>query len=246
MGLHYDKSPLVEAVFEVYAVPTAPAQAAPGGLEGKLRSAYAGKREVLQALGVHVQLGPGPNVSQDLVRSPDRVRLWSDDGRRMVQFGADMCALNALPPYGHFEDYQPAFKQLFQAFADEVRPGQIAALGQRYINRIVLPRASEAATYFTVYPRLPEDVARTHPPFSMLVHAGNLSDGAVVLTLTYQGLHSEQPTYILDLYARSDTRRAADWDAVHAWHREAHEAIVRCFESALTPSCQLLLGRRLI
>ena len=116
-----------------------------------------------------------------------------------------------------------------------------ARLGQRYINKVILPRTGDAKTYFAIYPRLPAKVAHEHPPFSMQVQIAPLkSSGQVVLTLTYQGRDKDSPIYILDLYARSGQPVAADWDAIETWQREAHAAIKRCFELAITPKSRKL------
>lgn len=244
MAVQYDNTPLLEAVFEVYTTGAASTEGFQADLEAKLRPAYSGKRELIEPVGVHVQLGPGSKLTQGVLKVPPRVRLWSADSDRMVQFGADMCAFNALPPYRHFAGYQPAFRELVDAFLDATHAASVNALGQRYINRILLPPRSEAATYFAFYPKLPDDVARTHPPFSMLVQAAPADGGAVVVNLTYQGLQGDRPAYVLDLYARTEVERSPQWQQIESWQRRAHDAIVKCFEMAITAESSTLLGRR--
>jgi uncharacterized protein (TIGR04255 family) len=172
------------------------------------------------------------------------VRLRTADNTQLVQFAANMCAYNIMQPYTHFVDYLPGIRALVDAYLRGTRPQQLSALGQRYINRVVLPRSADPKTCFAIYPRLPPKVAHEHPPFSMQVQTATLaSGGQVVMTLTYQGRDNGSPIYILDLYARSGRPAAADWNAIEAWQTDAHGAIKHCFELAITPKSRKLFGR---
>ncbi len=232
-------------MFEVFATPTVWAETAPEAVESALHETYSGKRDVLQPLGLHLQMGPGLTL-QGLKREeePERVRLWTPGGDRMVQFAPNMCALNILPDYAHYVEYRPELEALVRLYLDHARPEAVTLVGQRYINKVVLPQGGTPDRYFAVYPAVPEPIGRRNPPFSMQVEVGTLDHGGnVVLTLTAKGLEEGRPVYVLDLYARSQAPGPPDWDYVRDWQDAAHEAVKAAFEMAITNDARSLFGR---
>jgi uncharacterized protein (TIGR04255 family) len=243
--MRYRNPPLVEAVFEVFAVPTRWSEETQEIIEAAFREVYSGKREVLKPVGLHFQMGPGLALQGlKTEHEPDRVRLWTPDGDRMVQFAPNMCALNVLPEYLHYEDHRPELERLSKLYLELAEPTAIAPLGQRYINRVRLPVGGRPDSFFTVYPAVPEEIAGRNPPFSMQVEIQTLGVGGnVVLTLTAKGMEDGNPVYVLDVYARSQGPGPATWDYVRGWQDQAHEAVMAAFELAITDAARELFGR---
>ena len=244
-AMRYRTPPLVEAVFEVFAASTSWSEEANRYIESAFRDQYSGKREVLQPFGLHFQMGPGLAL-QGLKREqePERVRLWTPDGGRMVQFAPNMCALNILPKYSHYIEYRPELEHLALMYLDVAQPEAVALLGQRYINKVVLPEDGTPERFFSVYPAVPENIRRRNPPFSMQVEVESLGVGGnVVLTLTARGLEDGCPVYVLDLYARSQAPGPPSWDYIRDWQDGAHGAVKAAFEMAITEDARVLFGR---
>ena len=243
--MRYRKPPLVEAVFEVFAVPTRWSDEAQQAIESAFRDVYSGKREEMQPVGLHFQIGPGLALQGlKTEQQPGRVRLWTPDGDRMLQFAPNMCALNILPPYSHYVEYQPELERLTRMYLDLAQPEATALLGQRYINKVVLPEDGTPERFFGVYPAVPEDIRKRNPPFSMQVEVGTLGVGGnVVVTLTAKGIEDGLPVYVLDVCARSQAPGPATWDSIHRWQDEAHKAVMAAFEMAITDLARDLFGR---
>ena len=243
--MRYRSSPLVEAVFEVFAVPTQWSEETQQAIETAFRGEYSGKREVLKPMELHFQMGPGLALRGfNTEHEPDRLRLWTPDSDRMVQFAPNMCALNVLPTYSHYVDYRPELERLAKMYLDLAQPTATATLGQRYVNRVSLPADGTPDRYFGVYPAVPESIGSRNPPFSMQVEVETLEAGGnVVLTLTSMGAEDGHPVYVLDLYARSHARGPATWDDIRRWQDEAHEALKAAFEMSITEDARALFGK---
>ena len=157
--MRYRTPPLVEAVFEVFAAPSQWPEEAPGSIESAFRETYSGKRDVLQPFGLHFQMGPGLS-SKGLKREqePERVRLWTPGGDQVVQFAPNMCALNILPDYSHYIEYRPEPERLVEQYLDLAKPEAVAVVGQRYIDKVVLPQGGTPERYFSIYPAVPAEL----------------------------------------------------------------------------------------
>jgi uncharacterized protein (TIGR04255 family) len=244
MSTRYRDAPLVEAIFEF-----APQRAVLSLddaelLRAELGTIYSGRTDQLTFGGVKVQVSKGQasTVSMPL---PPRRRMWTPDGSRLVQFASDLFVFNALAPYSHYVDYLPAMEDLFSRYSARAQPDGTRFLGHRYINQIQLPAEARPRDYFGVYPEIPAHMpAPPHPPFALNLQTEPLSPGQVMMTLSFKGIEAEKPTYLLDIYARTpdDPQISFNWPEVRAWHDNAHEAVKRGFEFAITDQCRQFLG----
>jgi uncharacterized protein (TIGR04255 family) len=247
MGLRYRNTPLVEAVFEFVPASSTLTKDIVERLQARFGREYP-KLERLPGVEVQLKLDPAGPSAMPTGKQRDRYRLWNAAKSRLLQFAEDMCAFNALAPYSHYEEYLPDIKQFFDAYALECKATDLRHLGQRYVNRIFLPSEEAAAEdYLTLYPALPRGaipIAR-HPPVSLQVGTQQLSRGQVTISLHYAGKDGLRPVYFLDLYAHWTDNLKSDfsWTSVKTWQDEAHEAVKRAFEAAITERCRKLLGR---
>jgi uncharacterized protein (TIGR04255 family) len=246
MPIRYRNTPLVEAVFETFFVGGQWDGGVLAKLDARLGVEFAGHRDEMQNFpGIEFRMTPtGPRV-RATQQQPPKYRRWDVPGKRLVQYSAEMCAFNALKPYTHYVDYRPDMEKLFRAYVEESRPPAVRFLGQRYINRVSLPSVDEHPSgYFTIYPEeVPHD--RRGVIFSMQVQTELVAHGRVVMNLAFQTVEAGQPVYVLDVYARTDEKPSIrlEWSDVAAWQDEAHGAVKRAFELALTDKCRTLLGR---
>ncbi len=247
MTRRYLRTPLVEAVFEFAPFDANLDDVAVNRLDGLLQKEYAGPRDVIQP-DLFIEYKDGKPVVGTLPESLIRHRRWNEEKTCLVQYSKELCAFNALKPYTHFEEYLPAMKRFFEIYASETNARTTLFLGQRYINRILLPSMNEpAAEYFTCYPKLEGYVEPYHRPFSMTIQIETLpgeKQGRVVQTLSFQGLEENRPIYILDLYAQTQNMPPIPfaWETVRQWQRDAHVPIEHAFNFALTPKGQAYLG----
>ena len=237
----YTKPPLVEALCEVYA------QDAPGWsdssaqrLEERFRNAFSGEAETLELRGVEFELGTELEARQRAISSVRR-RLWTMNGDRMIQFEAGMCAYNVLGQYSTFEAYAADIKDFVAGYLAEARPTALRWTGQRYINKVVLPRdEANPSMYFTIYPSLP--ASTTHRPFALQVVMEQFQGGQVVLNLTYRSQEAEGEVYLLEIYARTVEKIEPEATRILDWQRAAHTAVRSVFETAITNRARQLLG----
>jgi len=243
-GPDYKTPPLVEAIFEAYF------RKSPGWselsykrLEERLRARFDGKRDVVQSVGVEFQLGPEGQVIRQgrAPEVPRQQRIWTKDGGELFQFSPAMCAYNLLSRYTHFDEHAADIESLCADYLAEAQPTATNFLGQRYINRVVLPEGTEdPAAYFEVYPKLPS--AAVHRPFALQLLAEKFADGEVMLNLAYQGEENGKALFFLDVYARSTKPLQPLAAEIRMWHERAHPVVHRTFEAALTAKSRDLFG----
>lgn len=240
----YKTPPLVEAIFEAYF------RRSPGWselsykrLEERLRDRFDGKRDVVQSFGIEFQFGrDGQVVRQGQApEAPRQQRIWAKDGGELFQFSPAMCAYNLLSRYRHFESHAPEIEKLYAEYLAEAQPTAVKFLGQRYINRVVLPEGTEdPAAYFEVYPKLPGTAV--HRPFALQLLAEKFEDGEVFMNLAYQGEERSRALFFLDVYARSTKPVRPLAAEIRIWHERAHAVVHRAFEAALTAKSRDLFG----
>lgn len=233
--IHYDNPPLVEAIYEVQF------RDSPGWselsykrLEERLAPRFDGRRDVLEAVGLQVQMAPdGKLVPAPTPSIPRKRRMWTKDEGELVQFTSTMCAYNILARYRGFEHVTNDIEQLFGMMMEEAQPTATEFLGQRYINRVVLPKGEQdPSAFFEVYPRLPLDVASR--PFALQIVTHRFEDGEVALNLAYQGDDDGRTAFFLDVYARSTRPIPAVAREIRMWQERAHPFVRSSFEAVLT------------
>jgi uncharacterized protein (TIGR04255 family) len=236
----YPKPPLVEAIFELFVAGDGMdwSTEAAGLLEGVLARQFDGPRETILPAGLQIQLSPEGVVSQSMQPEPARRRLWTSDRGELFQFSSGMCAYNLLEHYRSFEQHAGTVESLARVYLEHRRPKAIAWVGQRYVNRIVVPvDAGDPATFFEIYPKVP---VGQHRPFAMQILSGEFQGGQVMLNLVYQGEQDRMATYVLDIYARSSVELEPESGGIRRWHEAAHVLVRRSFEDALTAKTKAL------
>ena len=245
MAKHYKRSPLVEAVFEF--TPMKAELEEVGVAQLRAASADYSQETKEQNILQQVEINPVRPPRTTTQTRPVRYKRLHPSRTKLVQFSAELFCFNALAPYTHYEEYMPEVERLFLEYVRVARPQGVLFLGQRYINKILLPPdASDPSEYFALYPRISVSPS-SNPPFLLQMEAGQFSNGGrVVATLSFQGSDAatKRPTYILDLYARSGERPTIEflWPAVRAWHDTAHDALTKTFEKSIEQTARMLFG----
>jgi uncharacterized protein (TIGR04255 family) len=238
----YDRPPLVEAVFELFASQAAE-ESRIESVREEMASLYGGQADEINPDAMAVELGPqGAGVR--FRRDPARYRYRTPDGTRLVQVASNMAAFNIFPPYSHYEEFLPEMEGFFGRWLEAIEPASLSQIGQRYINKVRLPLDASPADFFAAYPTIPPHLG--HPPFAMQIQFAELSSGAVLVNLGLQTSEEGRAVYLLDIYARSSPEIPieAEWDAIQSWFDESHEAIGDAFEGLLTRKTRELFGER--
>jgi uncharacterized protein (TIGR04255 family) len=238
----YAHPPLIEAIYELYPL-DAPgwSELSYSRLASRFRDAFDGEKDVLE--GVGVQFTAGQISSPTAFVQPPRHRIWTKGRGEMFQFSPQLCAYNVLSPaYTQFENHVGRAREVFSAWLEEAQPTAIAATGQRAINRIVLPVASnDPAEFFEVSPRLP--LSPKHRQFAFQVLFETFEDGEVVLNLAHRGEGGDEQAgavYYLDISARSTSTVPPIAERLAGWQTRAHRYVREAFQNALTERCKQL------
>jgi uncharacterized protein (TIGR04255 family) len=162
------------------------------------------------------------------------MQFLREDGSAMVQIGPDLLAINVLPPYPGWENFQALISRQFDIYNSIARPIGFKRIGLRYINKIVFPAKSiETTEYFNYYPRLPEPIEQTHGPFVMRVmHAYEGGRDVLNIQIGHMTPQGEGIALDLDYYLNQpdkvELRQALEWVST------AHENIEAMFEACIT------------
>ena len=232
----YRSPPLVEAVFEIFldgALPTSWSEDSFSDAQ-KLFPEFTFHEESLEDYAFMVRVAPNNSVSQAMSRAPRRLRWWDEPRQRAIQFSSHMCAYNVLvEAYGHFEDHLETLRRILGFFIAEARPKSIPWVGQRYLNSIKIPQEeSDVASYFAIYPRLPEEIGEGHIQFTLQLQTAVFEQGDVQVGFYPGKPNSEGDAipYILDVSARSVGNIEPDANQILSWQQNAHEHVNRAFE----------------
>ena len=241
----YEAPPLEEAIFELFPASTPTEMWTDAALTHVLDALpeFASNRETLEDLNIVMQGEPGQSVRQGVQQAPRRARLWNSDRTRAIQCGANMCAFNVRRPYGKFEDHLPFVERLFSAYLSAVKPGRLIT-GQRYLNLVKVPKETEPASFFGIYPKLPDALGGGHSLDTVQVETMPVEHGRALVNFGLQDASTEASTYLIDVYVQSDEHVHASVESVIAWQVKAHEAIVDSFELAITDAARKLFKEK--
>lgn len=200
----YRHPPIEEALCEFLFTPTQEWEFGRGLAVGqRLKDEYGGKTLLQQHMGARVAVGsalPGPPF-QMMADLNARVQFRNADNTRLIGVGQDVLSVHALRPYQGWDEFRPQIVRALAAFTDEVRPGGVARIVVRYINRVVLPNvARPLADFFTLVARPPADLPQ--PPQSILTRWDlSPADAPIRLMVTIGDLEASpnQRTTLLDL-----------------------------------------------
>lgn len=243
----YEKHPLVEAIFELFA----DSEAGSAWTVDSLPRLIAGfpehgfHEEQIRDFGLGIQVGPKGAIRRTTQLPRERVRRWDSRRLEAIQFGAHMCAFNVLgEAYKHCTDHLPMVERVVRSYLDTVKPAQLAWIGQRYINVIKIPLTeTDVAAYFEIYPRLPRGLTG-HRPIGIQLQMVEVKNAEVTANLALQSTDTEHATYMLDIYARSVGAVPNDAEAILRWHNETHHAVSETFEMSISDKSRDNLFKR--
>ena len=122
----------------------------PGKLHLRLGSEYMGKPQEQKSIETDIQVKNGQPPSVQHRERLARVRLLTEDGKRIVSVGRDVMSVHMLRPYqgatlqepGGWDEFRPRISAALNAYWAVARPTAVSRIGIRYINKIVIPHRS--------------------------------------------------------------------------------------------------------
>lgn len=234
----FEAPPLIEVVFDLFAVPAPDPRADLADAVFERLPSYDSEPQPWDSVSMHLSLDRGRLVSQGVDVSRTGTRRWDESRTRAVLVGPGVLAYNILPPYGRFEEHARTVAELVELYIDVARPRGIARIGQRYINRVTVDVSESAGEFFTLYPALPKAYAVQHPPVHVRIEAARFDNGVVVTTLGLSRSDANGATYVLDVWGQTVQPPDMAVADVIRWHEEAHAAVVESFLTAITDAAR--------
>ncbi|MBK6873565.1 MAG: TIGR04255 family protein [Kineosporiaceae bacterium] len=201
----YAEPPVVEAIARLeWARDGKWSVATPGVLLGKLRSDYPAEPQ-LQA-GIQVGMAPGVNeggAQLSMSAGVHNLIYASEDGSRLLSASPKSLGVHGLVPYEGWEALDHRLVKGVKAVSPTLfnGPPMVAAVGLRYVNRIVLPSVEvNFHDYFTITFAFPDEFPPTIGAFLDRAEFGYPGEP---ITLAFTWASTEAPpdrsAFIVDL-----------------------------------------------
>lgn len=242
LGRKYRKPPVVEALCELFFEGSNWDETVPGQFYEQVKNRFPEKaqREAQQA---HVALSSTGEATAGVRRLPPRPQFMTTDRSRMIQIEQDLLVVNQLPPYPHFEDWQPVVRSALEAYTRLTSPVGVKRIGVRYINRVVIPKAPiDLEDYFTVYPNLPKDMGNVLEGFLVRFEIPKQRENHTVL-VTLAAAPADKPgevSQLLDLYDVFQPTEPIPLSDVGRHVQVAHDNVQAAFEGSITDTLRAL------
>jgi uncharacterized protein (TIGR04255 family) len=239
----YKNPPITEAVCEFqFRGATAWDWTVPGLIYQEIKQEFPQKRQE-NAFEINIAPKEG-KFEQNIAGSLSRMQFLRQDNSAMVQIGPDLLAINALPPYPGWEEFEKLLRKQFEIYLKVTQPIGYKRIGLRFINRILFPgEGMETTEYFNYYPHLPDTVEQSHGPFSM--HVSHFYEERDVLNFNMGNAPQKiegQVGIVLDLDYYLIKPEKIDLGQGLAWVNTAHDRIEAMFEACITDKTRSLFG----
>jgi uncharacterized protein (TIGR04255 family) len=244
-------APIIEAVLDVdcdmppgqqFATLEKPARDAFRSEYPKLRTVF------VQTHQIETKADQPPQMS--VQHAIQAFQFLHDDEKQLAQVRAQGFSFNRLAPYTTLDDYLPKIEQAWRLFIFITSPVQIRAVRLRYINRILLPLATnglvELSDYLKVGPRLPDEKRFTLVGFLDQQTAVEVTTGnRVNIVLTGQPIENDKAPIIFDITAESIIKAEPEnWDLLLAQIMSLRALKNHIFKNTLTEQCLNLFQKR--
>jgi len=243
MGRKYKNPPVVEAICEFRLTSDTPWDlTVPGLFYEKVKNVFVHRE---QRMVQEVELTQGPQGLQQQIRTSERILLFTEDKKMLVQLGPRLLVVNALKPYPAWQNFKPKIEAAWKGLQTVLDVRALQRISLRYINRVEIPAQKVVLEeYFEFYPfvgkRLPQNlvtfIAGVEFPYAdgrdrclvQLTPAPNSPEGKSVFMLNIE-------------YFLAQPRSVKVTDALD-WVDEAHSQVEKVFEGCITDRLRDLFG----
>lgn len=234
MGKKYRNPPIIEAICEFRLTQDTDWDLTVPGLFYERVKEFFPDRE--QRVVQEVELTQEPQGFQQRIRASERILLFAQDRKTLIQLGPRLLVINVLKPYQTWQAFKFNIEKAWSSLRDVVEVSGVERIGLRYINRIEFPNKNvELEDYFEFFPfigkRLPQQIAsfivgvefsynaeRDRCRVQLAQAVGDETKSAVILDIDYFLTHP----------------RAVEVSEVMKWIEEAHCRVEEIFEGCIT------------
>lgn len=174
------------------------------------------------------------SISQDFYEFEN---YFSEDEKYSIQLDGGRISVHRIKPYRAWSEFFPLIQIVYSAYLEAFQPTELARVGVRYINEIVLPAEGFIFTdYFTLSASLPSLEASS--PLSIFLGSSFVQEGgrdAIKVQFGDKQLPTETTSkaFVLDLDYFLMTPTVA-LEAVDGWLTTAHTNLENVFEGIVT------------
>ena len=242
MTTKYRNSPIVEVVCEFHFQPNSNwDQTIPGLIYDRIGSTFP-KRKQVKAINAEIR-GDAADLQQQ-VTTIDRLQLFREDEKALVQISPHFLAVNHLKPYPTWEEFLPIVEMAFSTYRAVADPKGLHRIGLQYINHIEFAETViELEYFFNFYPFIGPELPQDHGPFIAGVNY-LLEGGRDILLLQMNSgaaIEASKPGILLTLNYFLAKLGQVPLDDAMGWLEQAHSHIGATFEGCLKESLRARL-----
>jgi uncharacterized protein (TIGR04255 family) len=240
--LHYDRSPITEALIDLRVDPLPDEQLARfAALPESLRAEYPSS---LPRMEVSTHVSAGPQLSTSAKQRRTGTLFVGRDERQIAQFRLDGFTFNRLAPYTDWESVRDAARRLWDSYRLAAPDARVIRVAVRYINRLVIPLpVADLGDYLHIRPELQESLGAMN---SFFVHLELEQQDIRAVLLVNEALAEPPADERLAIVFDIDISRSAELPTVdeEIWAvlGELHQRADRVFDESLTPRAKELIS----
>lgn len=196
------------------------------------------KKGKMNKLEFHIDAEKTPeenkkNISQDYYEFE---QYFSDDEKCSIQLDGGRVSIHRIKPYTSWTDFLPLIQLVHNAYTTHFLPTEVARIGIRYINEIILPSSNfNFSEYFALQASIPSLDANSRQSIFLgaLYEQNEGRDAIKVQFADKQQNNPEIKAFILDLdYFLA--KPVIPLTGLDQWLGEAHTNLENVFEGLLT------------
>jgi len=241
--MNYKNPPIIEAICEFrISQDTLWDLTIPGLFYEQVKDDFPHKE---QKMVPQIELTRELNTFQQKIIIADRVLLFSDDKKRIVQIGSRLLVINVLKPYPTWNEFKSIIEKCWNSLLKIVDIKGLERVSLRYINQIQLPFESiDMEEYFEFYPYIGNRLPQAPSYFIVRVEFPYDEGRDRCSVQLMPGIVSESElAFILDIDYFLAHQRDIDISTVMDWIEKAHGRVEEVFEGCITDKLREVFGR---
>lgn len=245
MGRKYKNPPVIEAVFEIRFTRDTPWDLTiPGLFYEKVKNTFPVKEQTVFQEGEIIREPHG--LIQEVIRSGQRILLFTEDRKMLTQLGPYLLAINVLKPYPTWQNFKEKIELAWKGLNEIIEIKGIERVILAYINQIEIPipkiQLKILKNYFNFYPfidnKFPEDLASFIVGCEFPYKEGK--ECCSIQLVSMPDVSKEQKTLMLNISYFTKQPRAVEVSNILDWVENAHDQIQKAFESCISDNLRTL------
>jgi len=234
MGKRYKNPPIVEVVCEfLLTQDTSWDLTVPGVFYERVRDEFPHRE---QRVSQEVDLVQEPQGLRQILRTTERILLFTRDRKFLIQLGPRLMVINALKPYPGWEEFRPRIQKAWEELKRTVEIRGLERISLRYINRIEFDEKEiNLKDYFEFYPvlgpRLPQGMEAFIAGAEFSYEKGRDHCRVQLVSAPETG---DKKVVILDIHYFLAQLRSIEAPEMLPWIEGAHDRVEDVFEGCIT------------